>query len=250
MSINQMLPFFSTAIMLVFTISVLQRWWARRKPHFLFWGLGLAMFGLGSFAEAYFSVAGWSPFVFFLWYLFGAALNAGWIGHGTLLLLVRKRWVNIVTILLIVGSVAATVLMLRAMPLLDGGQFNPEVAISQQYAKIMPAIDSGGLVRLSTPFFNIYGLVTLVGGALWSAWRFLKKKVLPNRVIGNVLIAAGALSIAMASSLTRAGYGDYLYLGELLAAVLMYAGFALAAAPQPDEVGQQAKATAGAQPTA
>jgi hypothetical protein len=169
------------------------------------------MFGLGSFAEAYFSVAPWSPWVFYIWYLFGAALNAAWIGHGTLLLLVRKRWVNIVTILLLVGSLAATVLMLRAMPLLDGSQFDPNIAISEQYASIMPEIRSGGLVRLSTPFFNIYGLVTLVGGALWSAWRFLKKKVLPNRVIGNVLIAAGALSIGLASSLTRAGYGDDLH---------------------------------------
>jgi hypothetical protein len=245
MSFNQLLPFFSTLIMVIFTVSVLQRYWVRRKAHFLFWGLGLAMFGLGSFAEAYFSVAGWSSLVFFLWYLFGAALNAAWIGHGTLLLLVRKRWVNIVTIVLVAGSLIATFLMLRAMPLLDGGQFDSSIAISQQYAEIMPAIDSGGLVRLSTPFFNIYGLVTLVGGALWSAWRFLKKKVLPNRVLGNVLIAAGALSIGLASSMTRAGAGDYLYIGELIAAILMYAGFVLAAAPQPDEVSEPSPATAG-----
>jgi hypothetical protein len=247
MTFNQLLPFFSTIIMVIFTVSVLQRWWVRRKPHFLFWGLGLAMFGLGSFAEAYFSVAPWSPWVFFLWYLFGAVLNAGWIGHGTLLLLVRKRWVNIVTIALMIGSVAATILMLRTMPLLDGAQFDTSIAISEQYASIMPEIRSGGLVRLSTPFFNIYGLVTLVGGALWSAWRFLKKKVLPNRVIGNVLIAAGALSIGLASSLTRAGYGDYLYIGELVAAVLMYAGFVMAAAPQPDEVSEAAQAVASLQ---
>ncbi|MGD8822517.1 MAG: hypothetical protein PVG63_05380 [Anaerolineales bacterium] len=250
MSINQILPFLSTIVMAIFTISVLQRWWVRRKPHFLFWGLGLAMFGLGSFAEAYFSVANWNPFIFFLWYLFGAALNAAWIGHGTLLLLIRKDWVRIITVILVVGSVAAGVMMLQAMPLLDGSQFDPGLPISEQYAEIMPAIDNGGLVRLTTPFFNIYGLVTLVGGALWSAWRFLKKKVLPNRVIGNVLIAAGALSIAMASSLTRAGYGAYLYLGELIAAILMYAGFVMAAAPQPDDLREPAKAAAGAQPTA
>jgi len=69
----------------------------RRQVHFLFWGLGLAMFGAGSFAEAYFAAVGWSAPVFFLWYFFGAALNAGWIGHGTLLLLVRKRWRRVLT---------------------------------------------------------------------------------------------------------------------------------------------------------
>ena len=55
MSINQILPFASTLVMLIFTVSVFQRYAVRRKPHFLFWGIGLAMFGAGSFAEAYFS---------------------------------------------------------------------------------------------------------------------------------------------------------------------------------------------------
>ena len=97
----------------------------------------------------------------------------------------------------------------------------------------MPAVKAGGAVRLTTPFFNVYGLITLVGGALWSAWLFLRKRVLPNRVIGNVLIAAGALSIGFASTLTRMGYGQLLYLGELIAAILMYVGFVMAGRPEP-----------------
>ena len=231
MGINNFLPFISTAIMVVFTLSVLQRYIVRRKAHFLFWGIGLAMFTAGSFAEAYFAVFGWSAFVFFLWYFFGAALNAGWIGHGTLMLLVRKRWRRIVSVLLIIGSLVAGVFMYQAMIRLDPGQFTAGVAISEQYREIMPAIDQGGTVRLTTPFFNIYGLITLVGGALWSAWLFLRKRVLPNRVLGNVLIAAGALSIGAASTLTRMGYGQLLYLGELFAAILMYAGFVMAGKP-------------------
>jgi hypothetical protein len=231
LSINNFLPFISTAVMVVFTVSVLQRYVVRRKAHFLFWGIGLAMFTAGSFAEAYFAVFGWSALVFFLWYFFGAALNAGWIGHGTLMLLVRKRWRNVVTGLLIAGSVVAAVFMFQAMARLDPGQFTSGVAISDQYREIMPPIDQGGLVRLTTPFFNIYGLITLVGGALWSAWLFLRKRVLPNRVLGNVLIAAGALSIGAASTLTRMGYGQFLYLGELFAAVMMYIGFSVAGKP-------------------
>jgi hypothetical protein len=219
--------------MLIFTVSVLQRYAVRRKPHFLFWGIGLAMFGAGSFAEAYFSVFGWSALVFFLWYFFGAALNAGWIGHGTLMLLVRKRWRNVVTAVLVIGSLGAAVLMFQAMANLTPANFQAGVPISEQYREIMPAVDAGGAVRLTTPFFNVYGLVTLVGGALWSAWLFLRKRVLPNRVIGNVLIAAGALSIGFASTLTRLGNGQLLYLGELIAAVLMYIGFVMAGRPEP-----------------
>src|SRR5512140_3896216 len=118
MSINQILPFFSTAIMLGFTVYVLQRYAVRRSPNFLFWGIGLAMFGAGSFAEAYLSLA-WNRWVFFAWYLFGAALIAAWIGHGTLLLLVRKPWVKIVTAVLVIGSLFAGYLMLQVMPRLD-----------------------------------------------------------------------------------------------------------------------------------
>lgn len=261
MSFNQILPFLSTAVMLVFTVYVLQRFFVRRAPHFLFWGIGLAMFGAGSFAEAYLSLA-WNRWVFFAWYLFGAALNAGWIGHGTLYLLARKRRVHAVTALLLLGSLYATYLMLQAMPNLDEAVFTPTKLISEQYGtKILEAGETapagaqtttttyrgeqvtiirgilplGTSVRLTTPFFNIYGLLTLVGGAIWSAYLFWRKRVLPNRVIGNVLIAAGALSIGFASTLTRLGYGQLLYLGELIAALLMFAGFLIAARPQPGE---------------
>jgi len=261
MSINQVLPFLSTAIMLGFTIYVLERFLVRRAPHFLFWGLGLAFFGAGSFAEAFLSLT-WNRWVFFVWYLFGAALNAAWIGHGTLTLLVRKPWVKVVTALLVIGSLFAAYLMLQAMPKLDEAAFTTSKPVSEQYGtKVLqegqtpPAgvqtttttyrgqevtvvrglLPLGSPVRLTTPFFNIYGLLTLVGGAIWSAYLFWRKRVLPNRVIGNVLIAAGALLIGSASTLTRLGYGQFLYLGELLSAILMFAGFRVAARPQPED---------------
>jgi hypothetical protein len=262
MSINQFLPFLSTGIMLGFTIYVFQRYFVRRNPAFLYWGIGLAMFGAGSFAEAYLSLA-WNKWVFFVWYLFGAALNAAWLGHGTLNLLVKKSWVRGVTLALIAGSLFATYLMLQAMPKLDTAVFTTDKPISEQYGtKALAAgqtaptgaqtitttyrgkevtavrglLPLGTPVRLTTPFFNIYGLFTLVGGAIWSAYLFWRKRVMPNRVIANVLIAAGALSIGFASTLTRLGIGQFLYLGELISAVLMFIGFRYAARPQPDEV--------------
>lgn len=258
MSLNQILPFISTAVILIFVIKVLQRYFATRKLHFLFWGAGLAMFGVGSYAEAHLSLF-WNPWVFFGWYLFGAALNAAWIGHGTLNLLVRKNWVHVVTGVLVIGSLAATALMLQVMPKLDEDIFTTDQPISEQYGtkrleegETAPAgketavidyrgeqvtvvrglLPLGSTVRLTTPFFNIYGLITLVGGAIWSAYLFWRKEVLLNRVWANVLIAAGALLIGFASTLTRLGYGQYLYIGELLAAILMFAGFELASNPE------------------
>jgi hypothetical protein len=244
-SFVEILPFISTLIMFVFAVSVFRRYAVRRAPHFLFWGIGLTMFGIGSFAEAYLALA-WNQWIFFCWYLFGAVLNAAYIGHGTLHLLSRRRWVTVVTIVLVVASVFAGFLMLRTMPLLNASAFTTSKPISEQYQQIMPPIGQGGGVRLTTPFFNIYGLITLVGGALYSAFLFWRKRILPNRVIGNVLIAAGALSIGSASALTRFGYGQLLFGGELISAILMFWGFTLAGRPavQPDAVPEAA--TAGA----
>jgi hypothetical protein len=262
MSINQVLPFLSTAIMAWFTVDVFKRYFIRRNPAFLFWGIGLAMFGAGSFAEAYLALA-WNKWIFFVWYLFGAALNAAWLGHGTLYLLARKKWRHVITVFLITGSLFATYLMLQAMPTLDTAVFSTDKPISEQYGTkaveadtVIPAdaktmittyrgeevtavrgvLPLGTSVRLTTPFFNIYGLLTLVGGAIYSAYLFWRKRVMPNRVIANVLIAAGALAIGFASTLTRLGYGQFLYLGELIAAAMMFIGFRMAAKPQPEEV--------------
>jgi drug/metabolite transporter (DMT)-like permease len=173
--------------------------------------------------------------------------------------LVRKRWTHAVTAILVLGSFGATYLMLDAMQNIDQAVFTTAKPISEQYGtKRLEAGESappgaetavvtyqgeqvtvvrgilplGTPVRLTTPFFNIYGLLTLVGGAIWSAFLFWRKRVLPNRVTGNVLIAAGALLIGFASTLTRLGHGQYLYLGELVSAVMMFAGFQVASGPQ------------------
>lgn len=261
MSFNLIIPFIAATIMAAFVIYVLQRYFARRRPEFLFWGIGLGMFALASYSEAILSLA-WNRWVFFSWYLFGAVLNAAWIGQGTLYLMVKKDWRKYLTILLAAGSLYSAFLMFQVMDTLDESVFDFNVPISEQFGTkeldpgenpppgVIPAtiVHNGELVRVIpgilplgssirslTPFFNIYGTLWLVGGALYSAYLFWRKRVLPNRVVANVLIAGGAISVAFVSTLTRFGYGQFLYAGELVAAILMFWGFLLAAKPQPNE---------------
>jgi hypothetical protein len=59
--------------------------------------------------------------------------------------------------------------------------------------------------------------------------------VLVNRLIGNILIAGGALLPAMAGSFVKAGLVDFLYVSEFLGVVLMYIGFIQATASRPVE---------------
>ncbi len=88
-------------------------------------------------------------------------------------------------------------------------------------------------VRALTPIFNVYGTVTLVGGAIYSAWLFWRKRVLLNRAIGNILIAIGALAPAFGGTFSRLGLPNALYTGELLGAILIFAGFLRATTPMP-----------------
>jgi vacuolar-type H+-ATPase subunit I/STV1 len=90
-------------------------------------------------------------------------------------------------------------------------------------------------VRTLTPIFNLYGTVTLVGGALYSAWIFWRKRILLHRVLGNLMIAAGALLPAFGGAFSRFGVGGVLYVSELLGAILLFLGFLRATTPMRGE---------------
>ena len=231
MQIVNWLPLLSTIVTFAFAFFVFRRWRLRRPaPHLLLWGIGLVLYGLGTFSEFY-STQAWSPTVFRLWYLCGAILTAAWLGQGTVYLLVRRRYVtHVLMAILLLGSLFA-VFMLWTTPLPGAGTFSTSVALSDQYRSILP---EGAKVRLLTPFFNIYGVITLIGGAIYSAYLFWRKRILPNRVLGNVFIAIGALSPAIGGTLARLGSTGFLYGSELVGALVMFVGFQLAVTQKPE----------------
>jgi hypothetical protein len=234
---NTYLPFISSAISLVFALLVFRRYADRKSPHLLLWGIGLTFYAIGGFCEGYYGAFGWNPLVFRLWYLFGAILVAAWLGQGTVFLLAKKKWAAWTLAILLAGSVYGLVRVFGAE--LDPSLLTTGVHTGSELSG--HAIVTPG-VRLLTPLFNIYGTVTLVGGAIWSAWIFFRKRVLLHRTIGNILIAAGALAPAFGGSFSRFGIPGALYLGELIGAILMFAGFIRATTPIEDHVPQPAPA--------
>ncbi|MBM4422989.1 MAG: hypothetical protein FJ030_06295 [Chloroflexi bacterium] len=221
------LPFLSTLITFAFAVAVFNRYRSRKGAHLLLWGIGLALYGLGTFSEAYLSL-GWSDLMLRVWYLTGAMLTAAWLGQGSVHFLVRRRGVALaLTAALALASLLSVVGVFTAS--VNGASFDSHIAISTQYKTMM---ERNGLTILLTILLNIYGTVWLVGGAIWSAYLFARKQILPHRVIGNVLIAIGALMPASAGTLIRIGFGDWLYLSELLGAAIMFAGFVASTAPQ------------------
>ena len=211
----------STLVTFAFAASVFSRYLRKRGTHLLLWSVGLALYGLGTLTEAIMMFT-FSPAALKVWYLSGAMLTAAWLGEGTVHLLVRKRNVaKTLTIVLALVSLAAIGLIVVA-PIARGAAFDTTKPVSAQYRDIL--VRNGWIIAL-TIILNIYGSITLIGGALYSVYIFWRKRILRDRMIGNILIAIGALMPAMAGTLIKMGLADWLYLSELLGAVLMYVGF-------------------------
>ncbi len=220
------LPFISATVSFVFAALVFRRYAIKRGPHLLLWGIGMLMYGLGGFCEGYYGAFGWNPVIFRLWYLFGAMLVAAWLGQGTVYLLARRRVADILMIILGLASLYGAYRVFAAQ--LDPAAMTTSLHTGSELSG--DAIVSGG-VRLLTPFFNVYGTVTLVGGAIYSAYIFWRKRVLYHRFIGNILIAVGALLPAFGGGFSRLGIGGALSITELLGAILMFIGFLRATTP-------------------
>ena len=226
------IPILSTIVTFVFVVAVLNRYLYKKGAHLLFWGAGLIFYGLGTLTEVILSFT-FNSMALRLWYLSGAMLTAAWLGQGTVFLLIRKRGTaQVLAVVLAVVSLVAFGMVLAAPITSAAASFDISRPISAQYREILTR--SGGMILL-TVLLNIYGTITLVGGAIYSAYLFWRKKVLANRMLGNILIAAGALMPAMAGSMIKAGIGDWLYVSELLGVVLMYTGFIKATAGKPVE---------------
>lgn len=218
---------FSTIITFIFVIAVFTRYRHRRGAYLLLWGIGLVFYGLGTLTEVILSIT-FNELALKVWYLSGAMLTAAWLGQGTVHLLVRKRGVaSALTGVLVIVSVLAALLVFIAPLTPAAASFDPSVPISTQYKEIMTR---NSLIIVLTILLNIYGTITLVGGAIYSAYLFWRKKVLLNRMVGNILIAAGALMPAMGGTFIQAGLVDWLYLSEFIGVILMYAGFIQATA--------------------
>jgi hypothetical protein len=235
LTFNVLLPFTSAVVSTIFAVLVFRRYVrhsgaGRRAAHLLLWGIGMVFYAIGGFCEGYYGAFGWNSLVFRLWYLCGAILVAAWLGQGTVYLLAKRKWANALMIVLGVASLYAAIRVFAAQ--LDPALMTQSVHTGSELSG--HAIVAGG-VRTLTPFFNLYGTVTLVGGALYSSWIFWRKRILLHRTIGNILIAVGAMLPAFGGTFSRFGLPNALYLGELLGTVLMFAGFIRATTPMGSE---------------
>ncbi len=231
------LPYISTLVTFAFAVAVYNRYRQRGGIHLLLWSIGLLFYGIGTLTEVILGLT-FNVLAIKLWYLTGAMLTAAWLGMGTVHLLIRKgNTAMVITWVLAAVSLLAFILIVIAP--VTSTTYDVAGPVSEQYKDVFAR---NGLIILLTILLNIYGTLTLVGGALYSAFLFWRKKILVNRMVGNILIAAGALSPAMGGTFLRAGLTDLLYLSELIGAIVMFIGFVMATSPSSEASSSQVRA--------
>ncbi len=207
------IPFISAVVSFIFALAVLDQFFARRKPYQLIWAIGLFMYFVSTGAEFWVGVWGLNETIYRLWYLFGAIFVAAYLGLGTVYLLLPQRVAHIIMVVLLVTSLYSIFKVFTVNLDLSTLRYLSGVAMPRE-------------VRLMTPLFNTFGTVALVGGALYSAWAFWRRRLMPHRVVSNILIALGAILPAFGGIHIRfGGTLPLFYLFELLGIIIIFIGF-------------------------
>ena len=203
--ISHYLPIFSTILSVFFSIEIFQRYSTKREAmHLFWWGLGVVFYGLGTFVEACVTLFGWSEFLFKSWYVLGALLGGAPLAIGSCYLLVGKRWSKLVVIIFSI-TVIITSIFVYLSPI--------------NYQLVDPTILNGKVlgwqkIRLVSPLLNTLSFILLVGGALYSAFRFVVDSNSRHVGVGNFIIAIGAILPGVGGMASRVGYTEYIYIGE------------------------------------
>jgi hypothetical protein len=208
---DTLLPLAAALVALLFSALLLTSFARRPAGQKFFWGVGFALFAVAALAEAAAQRSGWTPSLFRTYYLAGGVLTVACLGAGSAWLLLPPRGRDVLVGALATAATAATVAVFLAP--VDGD-------VLAATASGRPPVNGalGGHAALWAIALNSFGTAFLVGGSLYSVLR-------RRRVRANVWIGLGAIVIALATGMSRAGDYSFVYVGELVGISIMFAGF-------------------------
>ncbi len=185
----------------------------RPRPDRVVWTIAFAIFAVASAAEVIADLTGWTETIARVYYLTGAVLVVGYLALGELYLLAGKRIAKFAPGVMLLLTALTITLVLDAP--IDQAKLAHEG---------WESIERGPGLTAVTLLMNIGGSLILIGGALWSAWRFRKLGTQRRRMIGCILIAVGTFVVASGGTLTRFGHREYLYIAMAIGIVVIFAG--------------------------
>lgn len=216
------IPIVTTILAIPFALEIYKRY--REHPerlHLLWWALGVATYGVGTFTEATTTLIGWNEPTFRAWYISGALLGGAPLAQGTVYLLLSRRTAHTLTVVLLAFVSIASIAVL----------LSPIDYTQVEGHRLTGRVLEWQWVRAFSPFINMYAVVFLIGGAILSALRYSTNPATRHRVIANVLIAIGAILPGIGGTATRMGYTEVLYVTELVGLMLTWAGYRMSIRP-------------------
>ena len=209
------IPIFTTILSLYFFIEILKHYLFRKKKYLFWWMIGVATFGLGTLSESIHTIIGYNEFNLRFWYILGALLGGFPLAQGTVYLLFSKKFANQSSLFFIsyilIASIFILMVPIKITESFDGG--------------LTGQVFEWQWVRFFSIPINIYAFTFLVGGAIYSAYKYSKFKNLIYKVYGNTAIAIGGILPGIGGSFTRAGYIEVLFVTEFFGLALIYAGY-------------------------
>jgi len=205
----------AAVVAFAFCLCTWERWLARHRPHDLAWTVALALFTVAAFALAWGAGVGWDEPTYKVFYFFGAIANVPILALGTIYLLCSRRTADLAAVA--VGLIVAFAGGVMLMTPLTGAIPRDRLVAGSEVLGLLPRIFAGGFSGLAS--------LVVVGGALWSAWRIRRGRL----VVANALIATGTL-VTGASGLLNSVFDEMLGFSiTLLAGIsVIFCGFLVA----------------------
>lgn len=216
------IPILTTLLAVPFALEIYARY--RRFPdrlHLLWWAIGIATYGIGTFTEAATTLVGWNEHIFRAWYVSGALLGGAPLAQGTVYLMLSRKVAHALTALLIVYVLVASVAV----------YMSPIDFAAVETHRLSGRVFAWQWVRAFSPIVNLYAVVFLIGGAILSALKYSADPLTRHRMWANVLIATGAILPGIGGTATRMGHVEVLYVTELVGMLLTWTGYRMSVRP-------------------
>ena len=213
-------PLVVAVVSLVFGLVVLAQWARRRRPHQAVWSFALLAASAASLAFVLFEGNG-SELLFRLYYIGGALLAAAYLGMGSLYLVLSRRVANLVLAALAIAS-ALAVAMILVTPI-----DHRALLAAQHNGTPGAGVLKPGLWLALFILHNIFGAATVVGVALYSAYKVVQRQAPSRFVVANVVIAAGVGVVSSAGSSARLGASAPFWIITALGYAVIFGGFLL-----------------------
>ncbi|MEP6693100.1 MAG: hypothetical protein ABJB39_00475 [Chloroflexota bacterium] len=209
-----MLPLVTTLVSGAFAVAVGLQYMRKRRPSQLAWAVGLLLFTIAAFMGYLARSGGATDVEYRLFYLFGAIANVAWLGLGTIYIVAPRFGRAALAAVLALSAVAAYAVF--ATPV--------DIAVAVDTGKGFP---DGSLPRILAAIGSGVGSLVLIGGALWSAWVFFRRRNQGRRALANAIIAVGVFIVAAGGTVAFTGASGILEMTNLIGVSVMFVGFLL-----------------------